>query len=107
MAAAKQSTLFCTISLLLVLFASPSFPSFVTLPSMPSTFSDVICNSTPYPSSCKSILPHDGNGTMQYYTWISLNQSLSSAQNLLSLVEYHMTLPSTSSLTAIRALKDG
>ncbi|GKV18497.1 hypothetical protein SLEP1_g28866 [Rubroshorea leprosula] len=74
---------------------------------MPSTFSDVICNSTPYPSSCKSILPHDRNGTMQYYTWISLNQSLSSAQNLLSLVEYHMTLPSTSSLTAIQALKDG
>ncbi|GLT79025.1 hypothetical protein SLA2020_505370 [Shorea laevis] len=96
--ASKQSTLLRTISVFMFILSFLATSSSLSL--------DLICDSTPYPSFCKSHVFLDKNQTMLDYCRISLNQSLSSAQNLLSLVEYYLNLSSTSSLSATRALED-
>ncbi|GLT37982.1 hypothetical protein SLA2020_122610 [Shorea laevis] len=100
MGASKRSTLFCMISLLMFFF----HPS-LAITSLPASV-ELICSSSQYPSFCKSYLPQDKPHTRQDHRRISLNQSLSSAHNLLSLVQNYLSQPSTSTLVAIRALED-
>ncbi|OMP03257.1 Pectinesterase, catalytic [Corchorus olitorius] len=101
--AQKASAGFSTIAILLLILISPSFASF---PSVPILNSDSICNLTPHPDFCKSILPSDKSITKFDFGRICLRQSLSNAYSLLGSVKYFLRLPSTSYLSTIRALED-
>lgn len=93
---------FSAIPLLLILFFSLSHARFSPIFTSPET----LCNSTPHPSFCKSSLPYNNPGTIHDYAKVSISQSLTNARNFLALVQYYLTLPSTSYESTIRALED-
>lgn len=63
------------------------------------------CNSTPYPSLCRSSLPNNKTATVYDYCRYSVRNSLFGAQKFLSLIEKHLRDPSLST-GAARALED-
>ncbi|KAL7235276.1 hypothetical protein ACSBR1_018719 [Camellia fascicularis] len=65
-----------------------------------------ICNSTPYPFFCQSMLPNNQSSTIYDYAWFSIRHSLETASNFLSLVNSYLTLPNGLSQPTIRALND-
>ena len=66
-----------------------------------------ICKSTPDPSFCKSVLPHNHNPeNVYYYGRFSVGKSLSQSQKFLKLLDKYLQRRSTLSLTAVRALED-
>ncbi|CAL5378702.1 unnamed protein product [Camellia sinensis] len=97
--ASMHSTI-CFLSLFLALhFFSPSLAKI-------STSSDAICNSTPYPFFCQSILPNNQSSTIYDYARFSIRHSLETTSHFLSLVNSYLTLPNGLSQPTIRALKD-
>ncbi|XP_061365528.1 probable pectinesterase/pectinesterase inhibitor 41 [Gastrolobium bilobum] len=89
--------------LLLPLFASIAF-SDSTLPTTPVS-PGTVCKSTPDPSYCKSVLPHQ-NGNVYDYGRFSVKKSLSQARKFMNLVDKYLNGRSTLSATAVRALQD-
>lgn len=66
-----------------------------------------ICKSTPDPSFCKSVLPHNQTAeNVYYYGRFSVRKSLSQSRKFLNLVEKYLKRRSSLSLTAVRALED-
>ncbi|KAL8101005.1 putative pectinesterase/pectinesterase inhibitor 7 [Apium graveolens] len=66
-----------------------------------------ICNSTPYPSLCRSSLPTN-NATANVYDYgrFSVKKSLSAAHKFLSLIEKYLSRPSGLTAGTIGALQD-
>ncbi|XP_015885998.3 probable pectinesterase/pectinesterase inhibitor 7 [Ziziphus jujuba] len=88
--------------ILLSLLSSPSHAEISpTTPLPPET----ICKSTPYPSSCISVLPK-GNANVYDSGRFSIRQSLSQSNKFLKLVEKQLARSSTLSQPTIRALED-
>ncbi|GMP40104.1 hypothetical protein CsSME_00010675 [Camellia sinensis var. sinensis] len=84
--ASMHSTI-CFLSLFLALhFFSPSLAKISSSP-------DGICDSTPYPFFCQSILPNNQSSTMYDYVRFSISYSLETTSNFLSLVNSYLTLP--------------
>ncbi|KAB2616284.1 pectinesterase/pectinesterase inhibitor 7 [Pyrus ussuriensis x Pyrus communis] len=66
-----------------------------------------ICKSTPDPSFCKSVLPHNRNPeNVYYYGRFSVGKSLSQSRKFLKLIDKYLQRRPTLSLTAVRALED-
>ncbi|KAM1279212.1 hypothetical protein ACFX13_032110 [Malus domestica] len=66
-----------------------------------------ICKSTPDPSFCKSVLPHNHNPeNVYFYGRFSVRKSLSQSREFLKLIDKYLQRRSTLSLTAVRALED-
>ncbi|CAN6693703.1 unnamed protein product [Malus baccata var. baccata] len=66
-----------------------------------------ICKSTPDPSFCKSVLPHNHNPeNVYFYGRFSVRKSLSQSREFLKLINKYLQRRSTLSLTAVRALED-
>ncbi|KAK1583414.1 hypothetical protein Q3G72_023604 [Acer saccharum] len=84
--------------LLLIFFFSPSL-AIIDTPQL-------VCNLTPFPLMCTSILSQAKPGTLHDYGRFCMHQSLLDAIQSLSLIEHYLQLPSTSYLTTIRALED-
>ncbi|KAF5931396.1 hypothetical protein HYC85_032269 [Camellia sinensis] len=94
-----------TISLILLsLSSSPSSAANVS-PSSP-TSTGTICNYTPYPSFCKTVLPNNNSANVYDYGRLSLRKSLSSASKFLSLIDNYLRRSSSLTPTAINALQD-
>ncbi|KAH7524766.1 hypothetical protein FEM48_Zijuj06G0154100 [Ziziphus jujuba var. spinosa] len=64
-----------------------------------------ICKSTPFPSSCISILPNR-NANVYDFGRVSVQHSISQSQKFLILVDKHLQGSSTLKLHTIRALQD-
>ena len=96
----------CILFLLFInLFSySPSLSS--TTISNSSTSPSTICNSTRYPSFCKSYLPPKELTTIQDYGLHFIRQSLSSAKDFLSLLKSYTISHSSYTKRTIHALKD-
>ncbi|KAL5850999.1 hypothetical protein ACOSQ4_009012 [Xanthoceras sorbifolium] len=88
------------ICLLLMLFFSPLSLALIS--------PQLVCNWTPFPALCTSILAqaNPAAGTLHDYGRFCMHQSLLDAIQSLSLIEHYLQLPSTSYLTTIRALED-
>ncbi|XP_038716534.1 pectinesterase-like [Tripterygium wilfordii] len=93
----------CTASLLVMLFSSPCL---AVVSSSVFNSPDTICNSTPYPSFCKSMLPNNRSGTIFDYGRISFHQSISTAKGFLSLLNQYLKSSSNLSQSTIGALQD-
>ncbi|KAI4349683.1 hypothetical protein L6164_010243 [Bauhinia variegata] len=95
--------------LLLSLFAYLASAATTTTTPSPSPTTPVstgtVCQSTPDPSYCKSVLPSQ-NGNVYDYGRISVKKSLSQAQKFLNLVDKYLGKRSALSVTAVRALED-
>ncbi|KAM1257388.1 hypothetical protein ACFX15_030738 [Malus domestica] len=66
-----------------------------------------ICKSTPDPSFCKSVLPHNHKPeNVYFYGRFSVRKSLSQSREFLKLIDKYLQRRSTLSLTAVRALED-
>ncbi|KAI4301435.1 hypothetical protein L6164_034714 [Bauhinia variegata] len=77
-----------------------------TTPSPTSSVSTgTVCQSTPDPSYCKSVLP-PLNGNVYDYGRFSVRKSLSQAQKFLNLVDKYLRQQSRLSISAVRALQD-
>ncbi|XP_048441494.1 probable pectinesterase/pectinesterase inhibitor 7 [Pyrus x bretschneideri] len=87
-------------------------PLFASLPSAADNSSTTvsagtICKSTPDPSFCKSVLPHNHNPeNVYYYGRFSVGKSLSQSRKFSKLIDKYLQRRSTLSLTAVRALED-
>ncbi|XP_059625646.1 probable pectinesterase/pectinesterase inhibitor 7 [Cornus florida] len=94
---------------ILVVLTLLSFLSCVScadvLPGNPIS-SGTICQSTPYPSFCKSMLPINNSANVYDYGRFSVRKSLSSARKFLSLIEKYLSRPSSLTNGAIQALND-
>ncbi|KAF3447229.1 hypothetical protein FNV43_RR12409 [Rhamnella rubrinervis] len=106
--ASKPLICFMQISFLVLfpLFCSPisnaaDIPPELTTPESPET----ICKSTPFPSSCISILPKAKSNVYDFGRF-SIRQSQSQSQKFLNLIEKQLQRASTLSLPTIRALQD-
>ncbi|XP_017255935.1 probable pectinesterase/pectinesterase inhibitor 20 [Daucus carota subsp. sativus] len=86
---------------LVSLFLVLSVPSPLILASK-----DAVCNDTPFPTFCKSVLPSNDSFSIHDYGRFSINQSISSAQNLMSLVQSFLDHQDTLSEYMINALED-
>ncbi|XP_062030605.1 probable pectinesterase/pectinesterase inhibitor 7 isoform X2 [Rosa rugosa] len=96
-----SSILFLTIFSLLI---SPSLA--VDVPLSTPLPSETICNSTPHPSYCKSVLPHKSANVYDLGRF-SVQQSLLQSKSLLDLLEkYLQGRRSSVTLPAIQALED-
>ncbi|XP_074354239.1 putative pectinesterase/pectinesterase inhibitor 20 [Apium graveolens] len=72
-----------------------------------SASKDTICNDTPFPSFCKSILPSNDSFSIYDHGRFSINQSISSAKSLMSLVQGFLDHQDfASSENMIHALED-
>ncbi|KAL7205316.1 hypothetical protein ACSBR2_018293 [Camellia fascicularis] len=97
--ASMHSTI-CFLSLFLALhFFSPSLAKISSSP-------DAVCNSTPYPFFCQSMLPNNQSSTIYDYARFSIHHSLETTSHFLSLVNSYLTLPNGLSQPTIHALKD-
>ncbi|CAL5378698.1 unnamed protein product [Camellia sinensis] len=97
--ASMHSTI-CILSFFLTLhFFSPSL-AFV------STSPYTVCNSTPHPFFCQSLLPNNQSSTIYDYGRFSIRHSLEITSNFLSLVNSYLTLPNGLSQPTILALED-
>lgn len=95
-------------SLFLVFFFSLliSISSAADLPLNASLPPETICNSTPHPSYCLSVLPHK-NANVYEFGRFSVQHSLLQSQNLMVLLnQYLQSYRSALSQTAIQALED-
>ncbi|CAL5330152.1 unnamed protein product [Camellia sinensis] len=101
--ASMQSTI-CIFSLFLTLhFLSPSLANaYSSTPTSP----DTICDSTPFPFFCKSLLPNNQSSTIYDYGRFSIHHSLERTSNFLSLVNGFLRLKYGLSQPTIRALED-
>ncbi|KAJ4956427.1 hypothetical protein NE237_013210 [Protea cynaroides] len=90
--------LLVSLLLIIIMFLSPSAAS--------STPSDSICNSTQYPSFCKSELPNNKSANVYDYGQYSVRQSLTAATKFQHLVNSYLSRRSSLTLSAIRALED-
>ncbi|XP_002523112.2 probable pectinesterase/pectinesterase inhibitor 7 [Ricinus communis] len=99
------SSLTTLLSLLLLLL--PFFTSLSLADSPPSnpTSPGSLCNSTPEPAYCKSVLPKH-NANVYDYGRYSVRKSLSQSRKFLSLVDKYLARRSSLSISAIRALED-
>ncbi|KAG6701338.1 hypothetical protein I3842_08G160700 [Carya illinoinensis] len=97
---ASKLSILCTFLLLsMLLSSSPSLAG--------SSTEDGICNSTQYPSFCKSRLPPNKSGsTIHDYGRHFVHLSLSSAQDFSQLIKSYLTPHSSYSEATIRALQD-
>ncbi|KAK8509820.1 hypothetical protein V6N13_093665 [Hibiscus sabdariffa] len=102
------SKLMCSLLIISQLFLLPFFihPSLAdTLPSDPVS-SRSVCNSTPDPSFCRSVLPNQTTNVYNYGRF-SVRKSLSQSQKFLNLVQQYLRKYRPSlSVSAIRALED-
>ncbi|KAF2325140.1 hypothetical protein GH714_023163 [Hevea brasiliensis] len=73
-------------------------------PSSPVS-SGSLCNSTPDPSYCKSILPNQTSNVYDYGRF-SVRKSLSQSSKFLNLVDNYLARRSSLSISAIRVLED-
>ncbi|CAL5330162.1 unnamed protein product [Camellia sinensis] len=97
--ASMHSTI-CILSLFLTLhFFSPSL-------ALVSTSPYTVCNSTPHPFFCQSLLPNNQSFTIYDYGRFSIRHSLEITSNFLSLVNSYLTLPNGLSQPTILALED-
>ncbi|KAI9185008.1 hypothetical protein LWI28_003330 [Acer negundo] len=96
--ASKLSSTIPICLLLIFFFFSPSI-AIIETPQL-------VCNLTPFPLMCTSILSQAKPGTLHDYGRFCMHQSLLDAIQSLSLIEHYLQLPSTSYLTTIRALED-
>ncbi|KAJ8899055.1 hypothetical protein K2173_010208 [Erythroxylum novogranatense] len=90
--------------LFLPFFTTPCLgdvPSSPTTPVSPGT----LCRSVPDPSYCKSVLPTQA-GNVYDYGRFSVRKSASQSRKFLNLVEKYLSLQSTLSVGAVRALED-
>ncbi|KAM5575444.1 putative pectinesterase/pectinesterase inhibitor 41 [Rosa sericea] len=96
-----SSSLFVILfSLLISQSSSADVPLNTSLPP------ETICNSTPHPSYCLSVLPHK-NANVYEFGRFSVQHSLLQSQNLMvSLNQYLQSYRSALSQTAIQALED-
>ncbi|GAB4835783.1 hypothetical protein Ancab_000699 [Ancistrocladus abbreviatus] len=85
-------------SLLLLFLSSPSLAA-------TSASADTVCNATPYPPYCKSLL-RNKSGTVHDYCRFCLTHSLSAASSFLSLVNQHLKSQSQYSQSTLYALQD-
>ncbi|GFZ07181.1 plant invertase/pectin methylesterase inhibitor superfamily [Actinidia rufa] len=74
--------------------------------STPTYSPEGICNSTPFPSFCKSLLPNNNSATVYDYGRFSIHRSLATTQNFLSLIDGYLKLKNTLPQTTVRALED-
>lgn len=81
--------------------AADDTPQSLTTPQSPET----ICNSTPFPSSCISILPKTKANVYDFGRF-SVQQSISQSQKFLNLIQKQLQRSSTFSLSTFRALQD-
>ncbi|KAK9281059.1 hypothetical protein L1049_003952 [Liquidambar formosana] len=104
--ASKLFSAFFTISLLILLpfLASPSLAADVP-PTSPVS-SRTICESTPDPSYCKTVLPQNQSANVYDYGRYSVRRSISTSLKFLQLVNNYLSRPSTLPTAAIRALED-
>lgn len=87
----------CIFSLFLILnFFSPSI----------SASKDTICNNTPFPNFCKSILPNNNSASIHDHGQFSVQQSISTTKKLLSLVNNYLKLQQALPENIIRVLED-
>ncbi|KAL6564166.1 putative pectinesterase/pectinesterase inhibitor 41 [Orobanche minor] len=94
--------IFTTILLLLPICFSQSNDN-TSNPSPPSK----ICQSTPDPSFCRTILPTNNSSSNVYdYGRFCVRKSLSSSQKFLSLIEKYLRSSQNLTVTAVRALQD-
>ncbi|KAM1395687.1 hypothetical protein PS2_031143 [Malus domestica] len=97
---------------LLASFLILLIPLFATLSlaadnSSTTVSAGTICKSTPDPSFCKSVLPHNHNPeNVYFYGRFSVRKSLSQSREFLKLIDKYLQRRSTLSLTAVRALED-
>lgn len=87
----------CLVSLFLML----SVPSCLV-----SASTETICNDTPFPSFCKSILPSNDSFSIHDHGRFSINQSISSAKTSMSLVQGALDHQDSMSENVIHALED-
>ncbi|KAJ4971551.1 hypothetical protein NE237_004650 [Protea cynaroides] len=92
------------LTLLLVLFSSSTSLADVSLSSTPAS-RDSLCNSTLFPSYCRSVIPSNHSSNVYDYSRFSVSKSLSSAKKFLGLVNKYLTGTSLS-VMAIGALED-
>ncbi|XP_043721040.1 probable pectinesterase/pectinesterase inhibitor 7 [Telopea speciosissima] len=71
-----------------------------------STTHDSICNSTQYPSYCKSVLPNNQSANIYDYGQFSVRRSLSEALKFQSLINRYLARKSSLSQAAISVLED-
>ncbi|KAJ9187806.1 hypothetical protein P3X46_003223 [Hevea brasiliensis] len=90
-----------------LLFVLPLFTSLALADSPPSSpvSSGSLCNSTPDPSYCKSILPNQTSNVYDYGRF-SVRKSLSQSSKFLNLVDNYLARRSSLSISAIRVLED-
>lgn len=94
-----MSSSFTILTLIIFLFSLSS--------SADNSTSNPICNSTPYPSLCRSSLPTNNRTANVYdYGRFSVRKSISVARKFLSLIEKYLSRSSTLTTGAIRALED-
>ncbi|XP_057465785.1 probable pectinesterase/pectinesterase inhibitor 20 [Actinidia eriantha] len=74
--------------------------------STPTYSPEGICNSTPFPSFCKTLLPNNNSATVYDYGRFSIHRSLATTQNFLSLIDGYLKLKNTLPQTTVRALED-
>ncbi|XP_062021687.1 probable pectinesterase/pectinesterase inhibitor 20 [Rosa rugosa] len=98
----KLSTLI--LHLIPILFASRSLAAEVGCETDPVS-KEIICEFTPNPSYCKSMLPNQTNNVYDYGRY-AVRKSLSQSHKLLNLVNKYLQRNSTLSKTAILALED-
>ncbi|XP_057964789.1 probable pectinesterase/pectinesterase inhibitor 41 [Malania oleifera] len=89
----------------LLSFSSPSLADAV--PSLTSPISrEAICKSTPYPSFCRTVLPHNDSANVYDFGRYSVRRSLATARKFLREVNNYLRHRSSLSITAVRALED-
>ncbi|KAF3447228.1 hypothetical protein FNV43_RR12408 [Rhamnella rubrinervis] len=105
MAAKPFSFIGFTFLILFPLLCSPSYAVEITDPTTPLS-PETICKSTPYPSSCTSILPKGHKANVYDSGRFSIRKSLRQSLRLQKLVEMQLLRSSRFSLPTIRALLD-
>ncbi|KAF2315034.1 hypothetical protein GH714_037628 [Hevea brasiliensis] len=102
--ASKLIFFLIALPLLLVL---PLFTSSALADSSPDSpvSAGSLCNSTPDPSYCKSLLPNNASNVYDYGRF-SVRKSLSQSRKFLNLVNKYLARRSSLSTSAIRALED-
>ncbi|GFY89008.1 plant invertase/pectin methylesterase inhibitor superfamily [Actinidia rufa] len=93
-----HTTLLISLSLFLIIPLSIS--------STPTFSPEGICNSTPFPSFCKSLLPNNNSATVYDYCRFSIHRSLATTRNFLSLIDGYLKLKNILPQATVRALED-
>ncbi|GMH11342.1 hypothetical protein Nepgr_013183 [Nepenthes gracilis] len=94
----------CTLLFTILFLFSPA-PIAATSSSRAAS-RDTICSGTPHPAFCRSLLPNNSSGTIHDYARFCVTQSISTANNFLSMVNQHMKSQSQYSQSTVYALED-